>query len=84
MEMALEMPRTEIADLMNFFLARYSDKLEYDRDMTAIAFPYYLRHPKLSWADCALAAEAKSKNREPLYTYDKKLATQLSEAKLLA
>ena len=83
MENTLEMPRTEVVDLMNFFLTRHADQIEYDRNITAIAFPYYLEHSKLSWADCALAAEAEIKHREPLYTFDRKLATQTPQAKLL-
>lgn len=84
MEIALDIPRTEIVDLLTFFLARYSNQLEYDQKLTAIAFPYYLEHPKLSWVDCALAAEAEIRRREPLYTFDKKLAAQIPQAKLLS
>lgn len=84
MEVALDITRSEVVDLLTFFLTRHSDTLEYDRKLTSIAFPYYLSHPKLSWADCALAAEAEISHREPLFTFDKKLATQLPEAKLLA
>lgn len=83
MEMALEMPRNEVANLLNFFLARYSDVLEYDREMTMVAFPYYLAHPKLSWVDCTLSAEAEIRHREPLFTFDKKLASQMPQAKML-
>lgn len=83
MEIALEIPRQEVADLMTFFLTRYGDVLEYDRDMTAIAFPYYIEHPKLSWADCALAAESEVQHHKPLYTFDKKLARQLPQAEML-
>lgn len=83
MEVAMEMSREEVVNLLTFFLTRYSDCIEYDREMTAVAFPYYLEHPKLSWADCALAAEAEAKHREPLFTFDKKLAVQLPQAKLL-
>lgn len=84
MEITLEMPRTEVVDLMNFFLTRHADQIEYDRNIIVIAFPYYLEHPKLSWADCTLAAEAEVKHREPLYTFDRKLAVQAPQAKLLA
>ena len=83
MEITLEMPRIEVVDSMNFFLARHGDKIEYDRKMTAIAFPYYLAHPKLSWVDCALVAEAEARHREPLFTFDKKLASQARRAKML-
>ena len=83
MEITLEMPREEIADLMNLFLTRYSGRIDYDYEMARIAFPYYLNHPKLSWADCALSAEAKIKNHEPLFTFDRKLANQIPNAKIL-
>ena len=83
MEITLDMPRAEITDLMAFFLARYSDKLEYDRDMLAEAFPHYLNHPKLSWVDCALSAEAKARHHAPVVTFDKKFATQIPGVKLL-
>lgn len=84
MEIAMEIPRAEVVDLMNLFLTRYSASLEYDREMTKLAFPVYLENPKLSWVDCALAAEAETKHREPLFTFDKKLASQLAQAKLLS
>lgn len=84
MEIALEMPREEVTDSLNFFLTRYSDTLEYDRSLTANIIPYYLAHPKLSWVDCALAAEAEYRHREPLFTFDRKLASQSPQAKLLS
>ena len=83
LEVAEGIPRREVVDLMNFFLTKFSDVLEYDRKMTAMAFPVYLSHPKLSWADCALAAEAEINHHEPLFTFDKKLANQLPQAKLV-
>lgn len=84
MEIAEDTPREEVVNLLNFFLVRYSDSIEYDQKMLALAFPLYLSHPKLSWADCALAAEAELTHHEPLFTFDQKLASQLSQAKLLA
>ena len=83
LEMVEEMTRQEVVDCLNFFLARFCDHIVYNRDLTAIACPLYLAHPKLSWVDCALAAEAKLSHHEPLYTFDRKLANQLSQAKLL-
>lgn len=83
MEIAMEIPREEVVDILSFFLTRYGDVIEYDREMVAGAIPYYLAHPKLSWVDCALAAEAEIRHREPLFTFDKKLAKQLPQAKLL-
>ena len=83
METVKEMPREEIINQLSFFLARYADTIIYDRNLTYIAFPYYLKYPKLSWVDCALAAEAEIKHHEPLFTFDKKLAKQLPQAKVL-
>lgn len=83
LEMVEEMTRQEVVDCLNFFLARFCDHIVYNRDLTAIAFPLYLAHPKQSWADCALAAEAEHSHHEPLYTFDRKLASQLPQAKLL-
>lgn len=83
LEMVEEMSRQELVDLLNFFLTRFSDRIVYDQKLTTIAFPLYLAHSKLSWADCALAAEAEITHHEPLFTFDKKLASQLPQAKLL-
>lgn len=82
-EIAMEIPREEVEKMMSFFLTRYGDVIEYDREMVKMVFSYYLAHPKLSWVDCALAAEAEIRHREPLFTFDKKLALQLPQAKLL-
>ena len=76
--------REEIVDLLNFFLTRFSDKVKYNRTLTAAAFPFYLAHPKVSFNDCCLASYAEIDNAEPLMTFDKKLASQHPSAKLLA
>lgn len=83
LEMTEEMTRQEVVDSLSFFLARFCDHVVYDRNLTAIAFPLYLAHPKLSWADCSLASEAELTHHEPLFTFDRKLANQLPQAKLL-
>ena len=83
LEITEEMTRREVVDLLTFFLARFSDKIVYDRALTKLAFPLYLSHPKLSWTDCALAAEAELSHHEPLLTFDRKLANQLPQAKLV-
>lgn len=75
--------RERAVDAMLFFLTRYDGVVEYDHDLTRIAFPLYLEHPKLSWADCALAAEAEIRHHEPLMTFDQKLASQAPQAKLV-
>lgn len=76
--------RKEIGELMLFFLTRYSDVLIYDHKLVEQTFLMWLSHPKLSFVDCLLSKEAEIKHAEPLYTFDKKLATQSKPAKLLA
>ena len=43
----------------------------------------FVTHPKLSFADCYLAARAASTDTAPLYTFDKKLANQHPAARLV-
>lgn len=83
LEYVYEMSRAEIVDLLNFFLTRYADKIEYNRKLTTLVFPFYLEHPKLSYNDCCLAYGAEINGAEPLYTLDKKLATQHPSAKVV-
>lgn len=75
--------REEIGDLILFFFAKYDEKINYNYDLTSLAFPFYLEHPKLSFNDCCLAALAEISQAEPLMTLDKKLAAQHPSAKLI-
>lgn len=82
-EKVYQKSRREIMNLLMLFLGRYSEQIVYDRELTAMIFPVWLEHPKLSFVDCLLTAEAEMTNAEPLFTFDKKLANQVSSAKLL-
>lgn len=46
-----------------------------------IVLPFYETHPALSFVDCYAAAEAEKKHWEPLWTFDRKLASQHPSAK---
>lgn len=48
------------------------------------ALPIYLDHMALSFEDCCLSVYATLNEAEPLWTFDKKLATQAESAKLIA
>jgi predicted nucleic-acid-binding protein len=48
------------------------------------ALDIFLAHPGLSFEDCYLAADSKTKRAEPLWTFDRKLARQTPAAKLLS
>lgn len=77
------MTRQAIIDSLNFFLTRYANVLDYNRKLTTEVFPFYLSHPKLSFNDCLLSCYAELHHAEPLFTFDKKLAAQAENAKLL-
>ena len=76
--------RQEAIDLLSFFLTRFSDSFIYNQTLTSLVFPMYLSHPKLSFNDCMLSCYAELHHAEPLFTFDKKLAKQASNAKILA
>lgn len=45
--------------------------------------PFFAEHPALSFVDCYAAFEAEKKGREPLLTFDKKLAKQHPSAQMV-
>jgi predicted nucleic-acid-binding protein len=47
------------------------------------ALPLFVERPRLSFEDCCLAVYAKLNNAEPLWTFDKKLASQTFSARLV-
>jgi len=55
-----------------------------NRTLFEKALPMYVNHPALSFEDCCLSAYAALNEAEPLWTFDKKLASQSTNAKLLA
>lgn len=61
----------------------YIDNLNFNRVLLIQSLDYFTEHPKLSLEDCMLAVYAKLNNAEPLYTFDKKLASQVDGAKYL-
>ena len=47
------------------------------------AMPLFIKHSGLSFEDCCLSTYAKLNAAEPLWTFDKKLANQAPNAKLV-
>ena len=84
LEKVYNYPREKLINRLNFFLARFSDNVIYDRHLTTLTFPLYLEHPQLSFNDCLLSACAEAGNAEPLYTFDQALAKKSPSAKLLS
>ena len=60
-----------------------NDCFVYDEELFDRVFPYYIRHPALSFADCLLSFEIKRKQCEPLWTFDKDFTKQSLVAKLV-
>lgn len=58
--------------------------LDLDRALWRAVLNDYLAHPKVSVTDAFLAAQARSEKALPLYTFDRKLASQLAGAELPA
>ena len=83
LETRYEYSREEISYHMNKFLAKFDDVLEYNRSLFWLVFPFYERHPALSFNDCMMAFYAEIGQAEPLLTFDKTLARQHPSAKLL-
>lgn len=69
-----------VQDLRDFFAVK---NIHYSEDIFNEVYPLYLKHPKLSFNDIYLSVKSEANSAEPLWTFDQKLATQLSSPKLL-
>lgn len=76
-----QIPREEIAGAMLEFLR--DETYDCNRPLYAKAFPIYMARPALSFEDCCLAAYAELNDALPLYTFDKDLARQTTQAELV-
>jgi predicted nucleic-acid-binding protein len=54
-----------------------------NRELFTAILPLYTNNPKLSFVDCYLAALAQRTGAAPLLTFDRKLANQLPDTRLL-
>lgn len=73
--------RLDIARDINFLCS--IENISANRKLFERVAKLYYKHPKLSINDCYLAIMAEEKSAEPLFTFDKKLASQLPSAKEL-
>ncbi len=81
LEKIKQLPRKNIAILFEMLETRHT--LSFNRKLFKSTMALYLKHPKLSFYDCYLSADAEIKSATPLWTLDKKLAHQSSSAKLV-
>jgi predicted nucleic-acid-binding protein len=77
LERYYEIPRADIAHYIQAVISH--PKLLLNRQLFSSALPAYTNHPTLSFEDCCLAIYAELNSALPLWTFDKKLATQLSK-----
>lgn len=81
LETVMRIPRTSIRDAVRLLVSMAS--LDLDRTLWSRASDLYIAHPKLSIVDIVLALRARLCDSPPLYTFDRKLASQLDDAALL-
>lgn len=74
--------RKEIAEAVASLMQ--NQHLNLNRPLFARVLPHYTTNPAVSFTDCCLEAYAYLNKQTPLYTFDKKLARQLSHAALLS
>ncbi len=76
-----EFSRKEVASLLGAFAGH--PKINCNRSLITAVLAQYVHHPALSFTDIALSVYADLNQATPLWTFDKKLATQSPHAKLL-
>ena len=73
--------RHEVADVVKALID--NQHLNLNRPLFERVLPHYRKHSSLSFTDCCLEAYATLNQQTPLYTFDTKLAKQLTGARLI-
>jgi predicted nucleic-acid-binding protein len=81
LEKVYGLPREAVVSNIQTIIA--AENINCNHTFFQAILPMYIKHPALSFVDCQLALQAELQSRVPLYTFDKKLAAQLSQAVLL-
>lgn len=74
--------RLQIAEAVEGFMKL--KEINCNRSLFEKAIPIYIDHPGLSFEDCCLSTYAELNEAEPLWTFDKKLANQVSNAQIVS
>lgn len=74
--------RQDVADSLKTIIA--IDNIYLNKSIISGALDMFVAHPKLSFVDCYLAVMTDASDETPLWTLDKKLATQSPIAQLVA
>lgn len=72
-----------IAQKLNCFFEQFCENIDYNKTITKMILPFWAEHPSLSFVDCYLAFISGLSNSKTLITFDKKLASQHPNAKLV-
>lgn len=81
LERYYELERKYIAEALEKLVGL--PKFNCNRALFAKSLPLFVNHSSLSFEDCCLSIYAELNNALPLWTFDKKLANQSINAKLL-
>ncbi len=71
--------RSTIIDILNSLFGKKN--ILVNPLITGTILPYFAEHPALSFVDCYSAFDAEEHHAEPLWTFDRKLASQHPSAK---
>lgn len=82
LERVMRLTRRTVAEAVTLVLEQAN--FDVDRDVWRPALQDYLDHPKLSITDTFLHVQAQRSGATPLLTFDRKLASQLADARLLS
>lgn len=81
LERVVLLSRATVKEVIEVVLSTAS--IDLDRPLWTAIIGVYTKHPKLSVADVYLALRAQKSGTTPLYTFDRKLASQLTDIELL-
>lgn len=81
LEKVYELPREAVASNIRTIIN--APNITCNRTFFQAILPIYIKNPAISFVDCQLAFQAEILSKKPLYTFDKKLAAHLDQAKLL-
>lgn len=73
--------RFQIVEILSSFISH--PKVSANAELFTRVFEIYPNHPALSFTDICLSVYANISGKKPLYTFDKKLASQLDDVILL-
>lgn len=76
-----KMQRTQVANILSIFVAH--PKIDCNKILITEVLKRYVSFPALLFTDICLVVLAEMNGHKPIYTFDKKLATQQDNAELL-